>query len=193
VALFGLGVFGPGIAAGLISGAPQLGAGAAVGSVGGLAAGAVAGGVVAAAGTRAAASGIAGAVKSGASVAGGANTAYTLSRAASGAGGAAGVAAGVSGIAKAAGDSALHTLSAPARAVGQAYSAGGRRAFQATGGTIIGASPAAASPMPRGAPPWARRLRAEQNLREAGMATAHAVRDGDRPGSADAPRLKEDE
>jgi len=40
LALFGLGIFGPGIAAGLISGAPQLGAGAAVGATGGAAAGA---------------------------------------------------------------------------------------------------------------------------------------------------------
>src|SRR5207253_9487769 len=32
VALFGLGIFGPGIASGLVSGAPQLGAGAAVGT-----------------------------------------------------------------------------------------------------------------------------------------------------------------
>jgi len=46
IALFGLGIYGPGIAAGLISGAPQLGAGAAVTTVGAVAAGsmAVAGG-----------------------------------------------------------------------------------------------------------------------------------------------------
>ncbi len=36
--LFGLGIFGPGIASGLVGGAPQLGAGAAIGTVGGLAA-----------------------------------------------------------------------------------------------------------------------------------------------------------
>ena len=40
LALFGLSIFGPGIAAGLVSGAPQLGAGAAVGATGGAAAGA---------------------------------------------------------------------------------------------------------------------------------------------------------
>ncbi len=37
LALFGLGIFGPGIASGLVSGAPQLGAGAAIGTLGGLA------------------------------------------------------------------------------------------------------------------------------------------------------------
>jgi type IV secretion system protein TrbL len=40
ISLFGLGIFGPGIASGLVAGAPQLGAGAAIGTVGGLAAGA---------------------------------------------------------------------------------------------------------------------------------------------------------
>jgi type IV secretion system protein TrbL len=47
ISLFGLGIFGPGIATGLVSGAPQLGAGAAVGTIGGIAAGsALAGGTV---------------------------------------------------------------------------------------------------------------------------------------------------
>jgi type IV secretion system protein TrbL len=45
ITLFGLGVFGPGIATGLVSGAPQLGAGAAIGTAGALAsAGLAAGG-----------------------------------------------------------------------------------------------------------------------------------------------------
>src|SRR5690606_39392145 len=39
IALFGLGIFAPSLAAGLTAGAPQLGAGAAVGTVGGVAAG----------------------------------------------------------------------------------------------------------------------------------------------------------
>jgi len=47
ISLFGLGIFGPGIATGLVSGAPQLGAGAAIGTAGGLiGAGAWAGGAV---------------------------------------------------------------------------------------------------------------------------------------------------
>lgn len=47
ISLFGLGIFGPGIATGLVSGAPQLGAGAAIGTAGGLiGAGALAGGAV---------------------------------------------------------------------------------------------------------------------------------------------------
>jgi type IV secretion system protein TrbL len=47
ISLFGLGIFGPGIATGLVSGAPQLGAGAAIGTIGGIAAGsALAGGAI---------------------------------------------------------------------------------------------------------------------------------------------------
>ncbi|MFO0405530.1 MAG: P-type conjugative transfer protein TrbL, partial [Labrys sp. (in: a-proteobacteria)] len=66
LALLGLGIFGPGIANGLISGGPQLGAGAAVGT--GLAAGGavVAGGAAAAGAARLGASAIGGAARGGA-------------------------------------------------------------------------------------------------------------------------------
>src|SRR6185312_6168212 len=47
ISLFGLGIFGPGIATGLVAGAPQLGAGSAIGTIGGIAAGsALAGGAL---------------------------------------------------------------------------------------------------------------------------------------------------
>jgi type IV secretion system protein TrbL len=59
LALLGLGIFGPGIATGLTAGAPQLGAGAAVGTA--LAAGGL--GVAGAMGMRAGASAVAGAVR----------------------------------------------------------------------------------------------------------------------------------
>jgi type IV secretion system protein TrbL len=70
LSLFGLGVFGPGIAAGLVSGAPQLGAGAAAGTVAAAAAVAVGGGALALGGLRMAAGGSIGAVRSAASLAG---------------------------------------------------------------------------------------------------------------------------
>lgn len=70
LSLFGLGIFGPGIAAGLVSGAPQLGAGAAAGTVAGAAAVAIGGGAAAWGGLRAAASGSMAAVRSAASLAG---------------------------------------------------------------------------------------------------------------------------
>ncbi|MET0709454.1 MAG: P-type conjugative transfer protein TrbL [Tardiphaga sp.] len=76
LALLGLGIFGPGIANGIVSGGPQLGAGAAVGT--GLAAGGVvaAGAAGAAMGAGAAGGAIAGAARAGASAMAGASTAY---------------------------------------------------------------------------------------------------------------------
>jgi type IV secretion system protein TrbL len=68
LSLLGLGIFGPGIANGIVSGGPQLGAGAAVGT--GLAAG---GAVVAGAGLAAGAAGLAGGA-----IAGGARAATTV-------------------------------------------------------------------------------------------------------------------
>jgi type IV secretion system protein TrbL len=70
LSLFGLGIFGPGIAAGLVSGAPQLGAGAAAGTVAGAGAVVIGGGAMALGGLRAAASGSMSAVRSAASLAG---------------------------------------------------------------------------------------------------------------------------
>lgn len=70
LSLFGLGIFGPGIAAGLVSGAPQLGAGAAAGTVAGAAAVTIGGGALALGGLRMAAGGSVGALRSAASLAG---------------------------------------------------------------------------------------------------------------------------
>src|SRR3954462_9902762 len=72
--LLGLGIFGPGIANGLVSGGPQLGAGAAIGT--GLAAGGVvaAGAGLAAGGAGLAGGAIAGAARGGASLLGGATS-----------------------------------------------------------------------------------------------------------------------
>ena len=73
LSLLGLGIFGPGIANGIVSGGPQLGAGAAVGT--GLAAGGVVAAGVAGAGLAAGAAGgpLAGAARGSASVAAGAS------------------------------------------------------------------------------------------------------------------------
>ncbi|MCP3460890.1 P-type conjugative transfer protein TrbL [Bradyrhizobium sp. CCGUVB23] len=74
LAFLGLGIFGPGIATGLVSGAPQLGAGAAVGTGLAVAGTAMAGGAalgLAGRGAMVAASGAAAAARGGASMAGG--------------------------------------------------------------------------------------------------------------------------
>ena len=75
LALLGLGIFGPGIANGIVSGGPQLGAGAAVGT--GVAAGGV---VVAGAGLAAGSAGaLAGAARGTATLAGSASGAFRAS------------------------------------------------------------------------------------------------------------------
>ncbi|MDH2380714.1 P-type conjugative transfer protein TrbL [Bradyrhizobium sp. CER78] len=81
LSLFGLGIFGPGIAAGLVSGAPQLGAGAAAGTVAGAAAVAIGGGAAAVGGLRAAAGGSMAAVRSAASLTGASSAAGAPARA----------------------------------------------------------------------------------------------------------------
>ncbi|EPW2102862.1 P-type conjugative transfer protein TrbL, partial [Enterobacter hormaechei] len=94
LALLALGIFGPGIATGLVSGAPQLGAGATAGA----AVGAVGTGVA----IGAAATGVGGAVMAGARMApaaGSARSAFQAGSAAAG-GGAKGAAAGLGNVAK---------------------------------------------------------------------------------------------
>ncbi|WP_299410377.1 P-type conjugative transfer protein TrbL [uncultured Roseobacter sp.] len=200
LAIFMLGIFGPGIAAGLVSGAPQLGAGAVVGSAAGLALGGAAAGGVALGGARAIAAGGGAATRAASSMAGGATGAYTLGKTASGATGAAGVAAGAGGIARAGagavGQGARRIASKATAGARQSFRDGQRGAITATGGTFSGGSgeaAASASASASGAPDWARKLRSEQRLREGVSVTAHTVRDGDRPASGENPRLREDD
>lgn len=112
LAMLGLGIFGPGIATGLVSGAPQLGAGAAAGTALGVAGVAAAG--VAAAGMAGRAGGAG--LRAGASMAGGARQAYMQAAGASGQSGLKAASAGLGGVARAgvaaAGGSSATQLSA---------------------------------------------------------------------------------
>ncbi|AMY67749.1 P-type conjugative transfer protein TrbL [Frigidibacter mobilis] len=212
LSLLGLGIFGPGIANGIVSGGPQLGAGAAVGTglaAGGmvLAGGAAAGGgaMLAAKGGAAALSGGAAAVRGGATAAGAATAAYSLGSL--GQTGAAGVASGLGGVARAAGSAAISPLKRAAssaasqagESVKSSFSAGAKAGFGATGGsstmgTVGGASadPAAAPSGPAGGPPaWAQRMQRRQALNHGTTMTAHAVRSGDSHGSGSSVNLSE--
>ena len=95
LAMLALGIFGPGIATGLVSGAPQLGAGAAVGTVAGVTAGGMAGASVAGGAARTAGSAAARSVEAASAMGGGARTSYAMASLASGKTGAAAVAAGL--------------------------------------------------------------------------------------------------
>lgn len=193
VALFGLGIFGPGVAAGLIAGAPQLGAGAAVGAVGGLAAGAYLGGAAAIGGVRAAASGAASAVRSGASLSGGGRAAYDMAKLGSGREGAGGAFAGLAGVARAGLDSVSRAAARPFSGISAAYAQGAAQAFNVTGGKVGGRPISSEGGSPAGAPEWAKRIASRERLHVAAGATAHALRDGDRGGAGEAPRLNEPE
>ncbi|AZN71468.1 P-type conjugative transfer protein TrbL [Georhizobium profundi] len=201
LSLLGLGIFGPGIANGIVSGGPQLGAGAAVGT--GLAvagAGVAAGGgaMLAARGGAAALSGGAAAVRGGASVAGGASSAYSLASVAKT--GAAGVASGLGGIARAGGSAAIaptkRAMSRAAESIRSSYAAGGRAAAATTGGsssmgTIDSAAASSPSETPGGPPAWAQRMRRSQAMSHGVTAAAHAVRSGDGHGGGSSISLSE--
>ncbi|WOR14366.1 P-type conjugative transfer protein TrbL [Hyphomonas sp. FCG-A18] len=188
IVFFWMGIFAPGIASGLITGAPQLGAGSAAGAAAGAAAGTYMAGAGGRATIGAAASGASSAVKAGASMAGAARTSYTLGSVASGKSGPSGIAAGIAGVARAGGDAIARTAGKPMQSLKAAYSQGSQGAWQATGGSSSGDTPNPNEP-PNQSPSWARRMQARQNISQAGQMAAHSLRDGDRGSSGAAPHL----
>ena len=207
LSLLGLGIFGPGIANGLVSGGPQLGAGAAIGT------GLAAGGVVAAgaatvgavaSGGAALAGGAAAAARGGVALAGGASTAYSLG--AAGESGASAVAWGLGNVASTGARAAVSPLrraaGRAADSIRESYQSGARAAFETTGGsstagTVGGdgteaASGSTASSSATDSPPaWATRLRRSQQLTHGVQAAAHAVRSGDAHGGGSSVNLSE--
>lgn len=208
LAMLGLGIFGPGIATGLVSGAPQLGAGAAAGTALGAAGLAVAGGAAVAtagsavaAGTRmapgaarAAIGGGAAAARSASGLASGAKSAYQAGAAASGGGGV-----------RAAGAGLAHLAKTGAGAVGQRVASGAQAAKDRVAGFVAdAAAPAPASTGhaassdadaaggPTSEPAWARQMRRKQQLSHAASTTAHVLRSGDHGGSGTGPSLRDD-
>ena len=185
ITLLGLGIFGPGIANGLVSGAPQLGAGAAVGATAAGAGVLVAGGAGAVAGARALGGGAIGATRAATSLASGARSAYGEAAAASGASGLRAAGAGMAGAAR-----------AGASAAGDSVRSAARRVW--TGGST-GTESGEAGPSEAGAtasdsaPRWARDLRRRERVQHGVQAAAHAVRSGDHGGSGSGPSLTQDE
>ncbi|WP_341021146.1 P-type conjugative transfer protein TrbL [Brevundimonas diminuta] len=212
LALLGLSIFGPGIATGLVSGAPQLGAGAAVGTAlaaGGMAVGGAMGARMAAGG---AASAIGGGMKAGAAAArggsyaaGAASSAYSLGSLGKSGGGA--VAGGLSAVGQAAAGGAAKAAIAPLKkAAAKAgdtmksnFRSGARAGFTASGGTISGGSGGTAAtastpsaPSGGGSPPaWAQAMKRQQAMQRGVTAVTHAVRSGDRGGGGMSPDIKQ--
>ena len=213
--LLALGIFGPGIATGLVSGAPQLGAGAMAGAAVGAAGTAVAIG--------AAATGVGGAVAAGArmapaaaklagsgaraatSAASSAKSAFQAGSAAAG-GGAKGAMAGLGNVAKTGAQSTGRAAASRASAAGQrmvapfragwngaaADGGAGAASGQGAAGEAAGeAASGAATAQTQEQPAWAKRLHRRQQLTHAATTTAHALRGGDGGGSGQGPSLRD--
>jgi len=187
LALFGLGIFGPGIATGLVAGAPQLSAGAAVGTVAGaVGMGYVAGGAAAAA-ARGTAGGAIGAIRAGTTVGTAAGQSYRMGQAEAGSDN---VSAGMAGVARTAGH-ALREKASQGAGLNDARARGNDAAWAAA---RPGPQSQSAANDQAGSPPsWARQMRAEQSARHHRHVAIQAVREGDRGGASAAPDIKEKE
>ncbi|BBN87973.1 P-type conjugative transfer protein TrbL [Azospira sp. I09] len=206
LAMLALGIFGPGIATGLVSGAPQLGAGAMAGAAMGAAGTAVAVGAAAtgvgsavAAGARmapAAAKMAASGGRAAASTAGSARSAYQAGSAAAG-GGFKGAAAGVGNVAKtgaqavgqkaAAGMRSLKERAASAFRSDEAASASG--GASATSQSTANEANSGTADQQQAQPAWAKRLHRRQQIGHAATTAAHTLRGGDGGGSSSGPSL----
>ena len=189
LSLFGLGIFGPTIASGLVSGAPQLGAGAAIGTAVGAGGIAMLAGGAAVGGARLAGGAALGAIRSGTAMGSAASAAYRMGQEATGK---ATVGAGLSGVAQAAGNAAKSQTSA-ALGIGEAASSGRRAAWEALGQNAAASAPSGntISGSETGAPAWARALRSEQASRHRRQLAIHTLQQGDRGGGSATPDIKE--
>ncbi|MDN5842438.1 MAG: P-type conjugative transfer protein TrbL [Alcaligenaceae bacterium] len=166
LSLLALGIFGPGIATGLVSGGPQLGAGSM--------AGAAVGAVGTAVAIGAAATGVGGAVAAGARMVPG------VARMASGAARSIGASAG--GI-----RSAFQT----GAEAGGGFKGAAGSAFASGAGPGASAAASSETTSPAAQPAWAKRLHRRQQLTQAATTAAHALRGGDSGGAGQGPSLRD--
>jgi len=183
LSLFGLGIFGPSIASGLVSGAPQLGAGAALGTTLGAAGVTMLATGAALGGARALGGAALGAVRAGTSMGSAASTAYQLGKETAASPSAA---AGMSGVARAAGN-AMRSRASSALGIGEAAQSGRQAAWNALNGNGGGASAGSEGR----APAWARAMRDQQTGRHHRQMAIHALSQGDRGGGSATPDIKE--
>ena len=186
LSLLGLGIFGPGIANGLVSGGPQLGAGAAIGT------GLAAGGMVAAGGAA-----IGAVASGGAALAGGAAAAARGSATLAGGATAAYLAGGASGVASTGASKAGSAIASPFKRAAASM----KDSFQAGERAVSGeAAPDSAPDAPSGSsssasadgpPAWAKRMKRGQQASHGIQAAAHAVKSGDSHGGGSSVNLSE--
>nr|WP_285840022.1 P-type conjugative transfer protein TrbL [Sphingopyxis alaskensis] len=208
--LLGLGIFGPGIANGIVAGGPQLGAGAAAGTalvagaslVGGAAGAKLAAG---AAGSAAAAGGrmAAGAASAGARAAGSSAAAYSMGS--FGKTGASAVAGGMAATGEAALASAGRATASPLRKIadkaGQTlrsnFRSGARSAFgaESEGGAAATAtsarSAAGTASSPNDQPAWAKAMKHRQAMTQGATMATHTLKGGDSHGGGNGPDVSD--
>ncbi|WP_454883573.1 P-type conjugative transfer protein TrbL [Sphingomonas oryzagri] len=180
LAMFGLGIYGPSIASGLVAGAPQLGAGAVVGTAVG-----VAGAAMAAASVGGAAAGAAlGALRAGTAMGSAAKAAYGMGQEAAGS---SSISAGMAGVGRAAGGAARARMS-DAFGLRSAAESGRNAAWS----SMTGQAPAATNDAPE-MPAWARAVQSQQSARHVRQTVAQTLREGDSGGAAATPDISEKE
>ena len=177
--LLGLGIFGPSIANGIVSGGPQLGAGAAAGTA--IAAGATIAGGIAGAKLAAGAAGsaMAGTATGGARAAGGASGAYAAG--AAGKTGRAAAASGLANVAKSAASSAASPLRRAADTLKANYAAG-------KAGTPANAAATGAADGP---PAWATAMKRRQAMTQGANMASHTLKGGDSHGGGSGPDISD--
>ncbi|RYM08576.1 P-type conjugative transfer protein TrbL [Sphingobium cupriresistens] len=177
--LLGLGIFGPSIANGIVSGGPQLGAGAAAGTA--IAAGATIAGGIAGAKLAAGAAGsaMAGAATGSARAAGGASGAYAAG--AAGKTGRAAAASGLANVAKSAASSAASPLRRAADSLKANYAAG-------KAGTPANAAATGAGDGP---PAWATAMKRRQAMTQGANMASHTLKGGDSHGGGSGPDISD--
>ncbi|MBO9576589.1 MAG: P-type conjugative transfer protein TrbL [Sphingobium sp.] len=183
LSLFGLGIFGPGIASGLVAGAPQLGAGAALGTAVGAAAIPMLAGGAGVGAARAIGGTALGAVRAGTSMGSAASTAAQLGRETGGSS-IGGMAAAARGAAAQKMESTFGLGAAAERGRNAAWNALNRtQGSSSTGGDGSGAAD--------GTPAWARAMRSQQSARHHRQLAIHTLQQGDRGGASATPDIKE--
>ncbi|WP_343528978.1 P-type conjugative transfer protein TrbL [Sphingomonas sp.] len=180
LSLFGLGIFGPSIASGLVSGAPQLGAGAALGTAVGAGGIAMLAGGAAVGGARALAGAALGAVRAGTAMGSAASTAAQLGRETGG--------SAVGGMAAAAKGASAQKIESTF-GLGAAAERGRNAAWAALNRTPDASQ--GASDAEGGTPAWARAMRDQQTSRHRRQVAIHALSQGDRGGGSAIPDIKE--
>jgi type IV secretion system protein TrbL len=189
LSMLGLGIFGPSIASGLVSGAPQLGAGAAAGTLMGAGGLVAAGGAAIAGSARLAGAAARSSVGAATTLASGARalaSTYQQGASASGLKGASGVEAGVAHLAK-----------SGAAAIGQGIRSMGSKLSGASSGTSGAASSgnpssSSSSSAASQSPAWAKRMQTRQRLSQGVSQAAQSLRSGDHGGSGVTPKLNPD-